>query len=618
MQLGDEGIGNGNNQQLLERTPNFIRNLTAPKQPATKQGVNFTDRVSGDLEQERFSQPPTAPDQAELPVSFKSLISRSRPNALNTLSALIRESHATGMSLQDEQALKEIIIGELIAEGRLYYKPRQPFLVRRLTTSLWVYDYDLDPNNRNYLNHKVNQAIHYNNIEDIEVFNFLKELNPRHRSGMFMNQSVLAMYMALADEVSRCPNGSGKTFLQACRDNGLSLKPNQVIKNKDLPAAIKKFEAVLADLGLSGRADMRQIVKDWTTKGNFTYAGELQNDDNKALWKGSYMNLSVAICRAHKSPTMQVSACISRALGHKEWLRGKTLKEAHYYISRYENNWANEKRNIIKGDQTRNRKMWELIYEQAKTREPQKLDEEGEHFFKAMLSKMPLWALNAIYYGGKSIGYTDKNEIREMVPPGDLAGLSDDDAEITRHCAGLNNNANSILLFSNAVLPKGVKPKEITEELVTDCIGRCVIHESTHNILHSPVVETDEDLKFIKQLKKDGLEACAVLQKADTNKYPFLADGSRIGYDNLRYLLSPKPILKYTDGYWPEEAFVIAVTEAATLCPEINPRIYPPNDAEPELTPIRNVMARGLDYIEQVAARMEQRGMVAGSCFSRS
>lgn len=385
--------------------------------------------------------------------------------------------------------------------------------------------------------------------------------------GLKTNVGALALYLAMADEVSiqGAPLEERKTILSILRAANATLVKDATY---DLEFEKQKVQQALHETNLQSCVNM---FSDWCEKGTFTALGEPQGiyfgDDTLTL-EGRYMQLARALTRNFFYPN--ANDYISFALGNR------LVNSRHGYADEAQ---CREQYKQALGESLSSAGARELRIETGYAERRRRLEEaivdktsglscEHEpHVFPAaqeILQFLPEPLLQYILKRKIAIAYTDTDSIAPIYPTGmsDLLNLHPKTINAHQASVGLRESFNRVIFLSRGDRQNfGQSTDEEKAEIYARRVAQCLVHELFHDV-YAQVPENEKrnlETKLQKISSQQGLlQQLGTQSIAENNQVQETAERlSTISTATLGTVLDPRSNLYrgYAPRHVPEEIF---------------------------------------------------------------
>ena len=463
--------------------------------------------------------------------------------------------------LRSEESQKRQIVQNMFDTGRVYFFPEQTqtgfVLTTNLSTALLTCLQDL--RNPQRLEHIIDVAMEYPlttvDTEVLEAISRLrKDFNPKDYSDNKYTYNLLALYCFLADMVTLYPNhcnpdGTSKTFLQACRDAKLTLKPNTEI---DLTDYRTRFVNVLEDLGLANRLP-QNFLQNWIWNWNFSAFGEINSAENIA--DSAYNKLAQAISYMGGSH-IGVGECICYARGNRDHFEKENTKIAEepnlneIMLSRARNlagstNYLPQL--IERGKKLREDKLHQLVRENTELQHLHVIGQNdfdvnfGKNYMRNLLMALPLETLQLLDSSDFAIAHVNSYNLEKIYPRQTLPGLLPEQMEAGRLAAGDTMSRFRLICNSNGLFHNTTDLKTLS-----DALKQRLIHETAHIAFGNHGARSlDEPFYSAGYAKKFGdlsKKFSAICEKLFLEPDSMLDQESRL----LRYLTNNRTVKQRT------------------------------------------------------------------------
>ena len=401
---------------------------------------------------------------------------------------------------------------------RFYINEQGVHVSNGLSTDLIAFPSDNFPKHKAHVSDKIRNAMGYATaFKDIKEIYALKHIALHDKDHTPDDYVVLGLYMFLEDECSRL--GKSKTFLTAMREAGATL----TLDDKDFTASdlLYKAKAALTSLDMKG---YDSLLDSWFANAKYQIEGEEHSGNGtKAGLRGAYAKLAQDVSM-HNPKMLGLNLSISYAVGNREAIRGKSVKEV-YEMTRARtqpDNVEQVDQCIVEGEHIREK----IIRDEIKStvdktpREYAKTFPETDRRAKAILNFLPDAVLEVLNHDWYMFAYSDAKDMSGAYPVADRPGVTADDNISARGGKALRQARYHMIFLSNgdrnrekdpdgthgangAHGPNGngaIDPSEgdlhNNEPLKNMVVAQSILHESMHVIIEHLSQEQKDELKL--------------------------------------------------------------------------------------------------------------------------
>lgn len=349
---------------------------------------------------------------------------------------------------------------------------------------------------------KARQSVAYAlSLADQAVFNAIRYIPQcvNETNANDFSYLTIGLYVMLADAVSRKYDATDKklykTFFQACREEGLELDKTQKSYNKT--ELQKKFEKVLKHLGL--QEEFQNLTTTWSESAQFNFVGipngqvleanadkipekaaaytrRNKYDENRTdIVFGPYAVLGMLISETQK--LLGVNTAISYALGNRDNqsnINNEGDDRKLENVSRAINSKHILQERMIEGDTLRAERMVTsarrhlgdrmiqpntdvnvilqendaILEQKQKIRDANAQQKEHRGQIQEILGYFPDNFLQIAHKKNYTYVYSQKENIRDVYPEGEIPGFTEAEVELTRNSNGGNLSRYEFMAFS--------------------------------------------------------------------------------------------------------------------------------------------------------------------------
>lgn len=399
---------------------------------------------------------------------------------------------------------------------------------------------------------KARQSVAYAlSLADDDVFNAIRYIPEcvNETNANDFSYLTIGLYVMLADAVSRKYDATDKklykTFFQACREEGLELdKTQQKYNKKELQA---KFEKVLKNLGL--KDEFPNLAETWSRSAQFTFlgipngqvleanAGQIP-ENAKAYTRrnkydekrtdivfGPYAMLGMLISETQK--LLGVNTAISYALGNRDNqsnIKNEGDDRKLENVLRAINSKHILQERMIEGDTLRAERMvtsarrhlgdrmiqpnadvsvvlqenTAILEQKQKIIDANAQQNANRNKIEEILGYFPDNFLQIAHQENYTYVYSQKENIRDVYPEGEIPGFTEAESELTR-----SSNGGNLSRYKFMAISLGDRQELKGTENEMRAAAQTAIHETMHSVIHTLKTKkliTEEELDKIYRL----------------------------------------------------------------------------------------------------------------------
>ncbi|NDF11674.1 MAG: hypothetical protein EB060_02520 [Proteobacteria bacterium] len=363
---------------------------------------------------------------------------------------------------------------ELLAEAAERFTTGPSRLILNNSTAVLLVPADFNPERSRIFIEKIWMALEYATaFVDDDNLNALQYLPPEAGN----HYMTLGLYLYLADACSHL--NRDMTILRAMRTAEAGLKiDDEVDRDRLLTKVLSALDqAKLLD-------DQKRVVTEWAQTGAYTIAGERHFANNGDVY-GSYAELARDI--AMRQQILGMNLPISYALGNKPYAEQfESDTDALKYTTYMVKNKEDVSERIHTGGLLREYRMRRNAhagFHDLADMIDQSIFQHAEHqkLARAVFEHMPDDLLRLLITQRYHVVYTPSKNISDILPEGNLPGLSPKGTEETRGSKGARLDRYYTLFMSHGLDKHEDKPRVFTSDEESNLtLAQTGIHELVH------------------------------------------------------------------------------------------------------------------------------------------